>query len=586
MLPQAPYREQPNTKIWTNPNVLPYQDRFPVKTKPYRNEAEYKVCDWLVKKVLKKHLDGVVPSPLQHRKVLDLANRSGDMVRALQDNGYKESELIDFNNTPIPREPPSSIAMFTMVNTFQRLDYQGAVTLLDLCYDMLMPNGCIFMRISDRDVPGAEKELDPSVTEVTPILWNLESFLELLGEIERFQIVETYTLPGGHRDIVLKKLSKPLSICAGMIVKNEERDLPRCLNSLVGVVDSFVLIDTGSTDTTLEVAQRFEAKFPVRGIIETYTGASEKDETGDWKLWNFGQARNQYCEKIESLGKFDYVLWMDADDEILDPKKLRNLIYLGNIDIHGIQMQDGTLKWIHHRLWKTGKGVRYAGRCHEYPNYGGLYSMEHSHVRIRHDAAAGMGENANKRNLRILEREFKDSPSPRTAFYLANTHKDGGRWAEAIPYYKARMDFGKGFEEEYWFAALYKARCERWSRKHEESRRTLMSALAERPDWCEFWVELAYLETDQGQHYRAIGWCMQAMNRPVAPSTLFREPDKYLDQPYRIASWSYEHLKDMQNALDLAIKAKEKIGGPDAEWDARIEKLDKASYDVTISPKH
>ena len=49
-----------------------------------------------------------------------------------------------------------------------------------------------------------------------------------------------------------------LSLC--MIVKNEEEMLPACLESVDGIVDEIILVDTGSTDRTLEIAQQFGAK--------------------------------------------------------------------------------------------------------------------------------------------------------------------------------------------------------------------------------------------------------------------------------------------------------------------------------------
>ena len=51
---------------------------------------------------------------------------------------------------------------------------------------------------------------------------------------------------------------KTLSIC--MIVKNEEELLARCLNSVKDLVDEIVIVDSGSTDKTLEIAKSFGAK--------------------------------------------------------------------------------------------------------------------------------------------------------------------------------------------------------------------------------------------------------------------------------------------------------------------------------------
>jgi glycosyltransferase involved in cell wall biosynthesis len=45
-----------------------------------------------------------------------------------------------------------------------------------------------------------------------------------------------------------------------MIVKNEEANLKRCLDSVIGVVDELIIVDTGSTDRTPEIARAYQAK--------------------------------------------------------------------------------------------------------------------------------------------------------------------------------------------------------------------------------------------------------------------------------------------------------------------------------------
>jgi glycosyltransferase involved in cell wall biosynthesis len=106
-------------------------------------------------------------------------------------------------------------------------------------------------------------------------------------------------------------MKKPI-VFAGLITKNEERDLPRCLRSIDLAVDGVVIVDTGSIDRTLEIAKSTILK-PV--YTRVYTGASKRDENGDWKLWDFSKARNVFVREIERLTA-DCVLWMDADDEL------------------------------------------------------------------------------------------------------------------------------------------------------------------------------------------------------------------------------------------------------------------------------
>ena len=472
------------------------------------------------------------------------------------------------------------------INTFQKIPLEDVAEVLEGCRQLLAEDGVMLIRMPDREAE------DFQLNEHDATVWTLDGVLELLWQNPYFKVAETYLFPGGKRDYLLKPINGRPRLCAGIIAKNEERDLPKCLKSLEGVVEGLVFIDTGSTDKTVQIVEEWAERQPapkyryqflehIKGYfpchIEVYTDASKQDERGEWKLWSFSQARNVYVEEIERMG-FDYVLWMDADDILLS-KKLKNLVMWDQYDVHGIQIKSGGLKWPHHRLWKTGKGIRYSGRCHEYPGWGNLPAIVHPNIEIYHDQTAGEGENSNDRNLRILKKEFEEAPTPRVAFYLANTYKDRGSYAEAIPIYEARIAYGKGYEDEYWFAVLYKARCERYAGKTKEARTTLLKAVAERPDWAEFWMELCYCEAVAGLHKKALGYALIAQDLPVAPTQLFRERDKYIDQPYRYASHAYEGLGRLDLAFEQALEAQKKIGKKDAAWDERIDRLAKSFHE-------
>lgn len=92
-----------------------------------------------------------------------------------------------------------------------------------------------------------------------------------------------------------------LSLC--MIVKNEEKNLSACLDSVKDVVDEMVVMDTGSSDRTLEIAQSYGAKVP----RFTWTN-------------HFSEARNVALTHVTG----DWVLVLDAD-EALEPKAIPSI---------------------------------------------------------------------------------------------------------------------------------------------------------------------------------------------------------------------------------------------------------------------
>ena len=100
--------------------------------------------------------------------------------------------------------------------------------------------------------------------------------------------------------LLLKPMTK-LSLCA--IVKNEAKSLPQCLESVKDVVDEMIVLDTGSTDNTVEIARELGA--------EVYHFQWCND---------FAIARNEALDRVRG----EWVLVLDAD-EILTPEIVPNI---------------------------------------------------------------------------------------------------------------------------------------------------------------------------------------------------------------------------------------------------------------------
>lgn len=90
-----------------------------------------------------------------------------------------------------------------------------------------------------------------------------------------------------------------ISLC--MIVRNEEKSLHRCLSTIASLVDEIVIVDTGSTDKTKEIALSFGA------VIYDF----------EW-IDNFSAARNFAFSKATQ----EYILWLDADDYIKEEDQI------------------------------------------------------------------------------------------------------------------------------------------------------------------------------------------------------------------------------------------------------------------------
>ncbi len=369
------------------------------------------------------------------------------------------------------------------------------------------------------------------------------------------------------------------SLCVFMICKNEEKHIARAIRSVLPIASRLVIVDTGSTDNTRRVAE--DAAYAVRLIFEVFTDASEL-EGGDWKLWDFGMARNHAIELAEFTG-CTHLMWMDADDELVDYRPVRRALYRGDVDTFAIFIESSGQKWLHQRIWKTDKHVRFKGRVHEFPVIDGLKS-EICYTTVRHDSeVVTTQENSNPRNLRILMRQWAEQPDARTAFYIGCTHRDGGRHAEAAKWFEKRLSFGDCYRDEMLFAALYLSRSLRQSGDEAGAEQALLYGEHLAPGWAEFVMERAFLRYTMKDFAGAIDIAARALDKPIIPTALWREPDKYRDQPARLISWCHEHMGNLAQAIVWSELAAERVGKDDPDWNARHQKL-KAQFLAVNDP--
>lgn len=224
----------------------------------------------------------------------------------------------------------------------------------------------------------------------------------------------------------MQPLGTGLSLC--MIVKNEESNLPRCLDSVRGVVDEIVIADTGSTDRTVEIAEAYGAKvvhFP----------------------WcdDFSAARN---ESLRHATK-EWVLWLDAD-ETLEASSIPTVREgLVRPQFGGYMMQilnfmsegEGTDVFTHRpcRLFRRLPGIRFEGRIHEQVMQSiaesGLPVANLAGARILHygySPTAMQERGKMDRTLSLLRAELeKDPENVFHQFNLANTYYVAGRYEDA-----------------------------------------------------------------------------------------------------------------------------------------------------------
>lgn len=572
----SPYHVCPSCDLW-------FQDPLPDKVwhGPHEQpgdamgEAEKRVNAELATRLFREALGGT-PGP-----TLDVGSHYPWLAKTLRDLGCDARAL---DGSPDSAGFAAELGVPHTLADFEAWEADGAyrlVTMIHVFEHMERPlealrklrwivarDGAVFLRLPDHAVPGFERDLTPGHYRIHPMFHTLTSVLQACAETDTFEVVREQALVPGQRDLLLRPLARRPRLTVWTIAKNEERDLPRALRSVAGIADNVVLVDTGSTDQTIPAGI---AATDLPTHVEIFTGASELVD-GDWKLQDFSAARNRAIANAETTD-CDWWCWMDADDELLTPQAIRRALYLTAYDAYGAWIVDGQTRWIHHRLFKAGRGVQFRGACHEYPVLDKLAVLNLDDCAIRHDATPGTGETSNARNLRLLTAEWQRDPSPRTAFYMASTHKDAGRHAEAAEWYRKRIALGADHRDEWLFAHLYGARCLREAGDRQGAEALLADAIKAAPDWAEFYMELAYCAYHAKQYDECIARAARVPTGRIPPTHLWREPSMYRDQPARITSWCFEHLGNLPAALEWAEKARPLIGNPDADWGARIDRL-------------
>lgn len=215
-----------------------------------------------------------------------------------------------------------------------------------------------------------------------------------------------------------------ISVC--MMVKNEEKNLDRCLKSLdkLGLLkDELIIVDTGSTDKTVQVAKKHGAKVIIPDDLESYFVTTEFG-----KALNFGKARNATIAPATG----DWFLLMDAD-ETLEGKsgKLRKFLesvpdHVEGVALEFIDMRKGGkmdhMRFPQPRIFRKGR-IKFERIVHNFPRFKApaLYFQE---LRVQHygyDLTEEQKKLKRDRTYGLLKKQLEMDPSSHWCyFYMAN----------------------------------------------------------------------------------------------------------------------------------------------------------------------
>jgi glycosyltransferase involved in cell wall biosynthesis len=317
-----------------------------------------------------------------------------------------------------------------------------------------------------------------------------------------------------------------ISLC--MIVRDEEGTLARCLDSVKGLVDEVVIVDTGSIDRTKEIALEYTSN------VYDF----------EW-IDDFAAARNFSFSKATG----EYILWLDADDVLLEDaregfKTLKegldrkfdavSMPYHLTMDVNGKPSYSSR----RNRLVKRERNFQWFGKVHEYlAVYGEILSSD---VGITHKKE----KEWTNRNLKIYENAVAkgEELSPRDVLYYANECLDNGKHEKAISLYEKFLADKKGWIEDNINAAGKLGDCyaklEMWDKAIEACTKSFQYDVP-RGEIC---TRLGNIYMTQEKYKEAIYWYETATQVPIPHGAPFYNAATYNWVPFLQLCICYSRL--------------------------------------------
>lgn len=344
-----------------------------------------------------------------------------------------------------------------------------------------------------------------------------------------------------------------MKLSLAMIVKGtaEEADyLNNALKSTEGIFNEIVIV--ANTPEGVDVDPSIEtvcAEHRAKCINATW-----QEDFSEMRNLSFAQCTG------------DLIFWMDADDTIDNPLKLRALAdnlepYIDAVFLDYLYEVDeyGAVKVNHwrERLIRNNGAFTWKGRLHEtLIENRGANKVKNMEVKIIHHSQEDRRDQAIERNTRILQKQLEDegkNPDPRTMFYLAACYMDLGAYEDAEHLYTMYLKLS-GWDEERSQAWCQIAQIYRKQERQSEAMDAYLNAIKEDPDNREPYTSIAEMYYLDEKFEKAVTWVEMGMQRPEKESMTVQNPLNVTYRPLLIYAEAQFHL----GKIDQAIKAVKK----------------------------
>jgi glycosyltransferase involved in cell wall biosynthesis len=285
-------------------------------------------------------------------------------------------------------------------------------------------------------------------------------------------------------------------------------------------------------------------------------------QTGKWEK-DFSKARNLSFDLVPK--DYDWILWLDSDDTLVNPDKLRSMLEKAPKMADGIMVRydydtdsfgNVTTSHTNLRIVRNNGAFKWRARLHEtLIETRRVNRVATNEVSVLHHADEDRKNDSNQRNIAIMEEMFeeeKEFPDPRTMYYLGTAYIDAGRSAEAIQLLETYLKLS-GWDEEraqahVWLGRLYRDAKEDTTKAVDH----FLHAISENPKEASAYVEMGSIEMANQRWPKAIHWLEMAVVKKEKGSTLVSNP---MEKTYRAYMMLAEcHLNLGGDNINTALK--------------------------------
>jgi glycosyltransferase involved in cell wall biosynthesis len=339
---------------------------------------------------------------------------------------------------------------------------------------------------------------------------------------------------------------KTISLC--LIVKDEEKVLKRCIDSMKGAYDELIIVDTGSADKTVEIAKELGAR------VEHFEWCDD-----------FAKARNYSF----SFATGDWIMWVDADDILKegDAKRFRDIVHkydhseVVGLNFPYIYSHDSTgtgempgFKYHRLRIVKKETNPVWMARVHEYLKADGPHDQI-DEVDFHHYREEGKGTQNTARNMRILKKvvkKAKGAEKSRYLFYYGKECMYNGLFDTAIEIFKQYIPMSNWLPEKH--RAMYEmAVCYNKKGDFTQAKKWCCEAIKFDEDYVDPYVLLGKIAYEKEEWHRVIKWMIAATQCQAPKVGFFDFHPNHTYIPWDYMTMAYWHTGQYKKAYDGAL---------------------------------